>query len=114
MPAPLPRETRGAIADDIRAGLGRNAIARKHSVSAGTVTNIARSEELWFANDWMTMTGTEAHRVDAEAARMKREDELIDRLLALPQTTRQRDGRETKAYRRISYALYDVKRHHGR
>ncbi|WP_417508739.1 hypothetical protein [Microbacterium sp.] len=30
MPAPLAAETRRAVADDIRAGLGRNAIARKH------------------------------------------------------------------------------------
>lgn len=114
MPKPLAAERRAAIAEDIRAGeLGRNAIARKHHVAAGTVTNIARDEDLWFPNDWRTTTGSEAHRADRAMQRIQREAELLDELLALPQTSRQRDGRETKAHRRLSYKLYDLQRHHG-
>lgn len=113
MPAPLPQTTRDAVADDIRAGcLGRNAIARKHGISAGVVTKIARANEFWFPNDWQTMAGARARQIDLEAARLEREDELLNELLSLPQTTRQRDGRETKAYRRLSYKLYDLQRHH--
>lgn len=114
MPALLAPETRRAIADDIRYGeLGRNAIARKHHVAAGTVTNIARHEGLWFGDDWRTGIGTHAHRVDCELKRLEREAELMNDLLALPQTTRQRDGRETKAHRRLRYQLYDLDRHHA-
>jgi transposase-like protein len=114
MPAPLPAERRRAIADDIRAGMGRNEIARKHQVSPSTVTGIARDEQLHFENDWMTLTAVRCQQADAQAARAEREDRIIRDLLALPQTSRARDGRETKAYRRISYALYNVNRHHDR
>lgn len=42
MPSPIDPETRERILDDIDRGqLGHNAIARKHRVAAGTVTNIA-------------------------------------------------------------------------
>lgn len=114
MTAPLSPEKRAAIVHDIRftiPKLGRNAIARKHGVAAGTVTKIARAEGLWFDNDWITQAGSEAHRVDCALARMNREDELLDQYLALPQTCRQRDGKETRAHRRLSYALYNVNRH---
>lgn len=43
MPRPIDDELRAAILDDINAGqLSRNAIARKHDVSASTVTKVAR------------------------------------------------------------------------
>lgn len=113
MPTPLSPIIRRTVADDIRAGLGRNVIARKHHISPGSVTNIARAEGLWFENDWMTTVGSDAHRSDCEHARLKREAELTNELLSLPQTSRQRDGRETKAHRRLSYKLYDLQRHHG-
>lgn len=115
MPAPLAAEVRAAIADDIRAGeLGCRAIARKHQVAASTVSTIARHEGLAFDNDWMTTTATDCRRYYAEIERGKREDALIEELLSLPQTSRARDGRETRAYRRISYALYNLRRHQGR
>ena len=114
MPAPLPRDKRDAIAADIRAGLGCNATARKHHVAPSTVSTIARSEGLWFANDHMTTTAAECRRWHAEKARTAREDELLDQLLNLPRTTRARDGRETRAHRRLSYALYNLHRHHNR
>lgn len=114
MPTPLSPERRAAIVDDIRAGNGCNATARKHSVSPSTVSNIARDNELHFDNDWITTTAAACRRIYAEAARLEREEQLIGEFLALPQTTRQRDGRETKAHRRMSYALYNLNRHHDR
>lgn len=114
MPAPLSKQTRDAVLQDLTAGeLGRNAIARKHHVSAGYVTKIAREEGHWFDNDWRTSTGTEAHRIDCAAARLDREEQLMHDLLALPQTNRQRDGKETRAHKRLSYKLYDNNRHHN-
>lgn len=61
----------------------------------------------------MTASGSEAHRVDCATARVEREAELIGELMALPQMTRQRDGRATKAHRRLSDKLYDLHRHHA-
>ncbi|MFF2275985.1 hypothetical protein [Agromyces sp. NPDC058126] len=115
MPKRLPRpgSTHDAVADAIRAGEGRNQIARSFGVSSGSVSKIAREYRLSFDDDWRTATATEAHRVDAALARLTREEELIGELLHLPQTTRQRDGKATKAYRRISYQLYDIHRHHA-
>lgn len=114
MPKPLPPELRAAIIEDIGVRrLGRNEIARKHSVSPGVVTKIARAEHLHFENDWRTHVGATAHRLDCEFKRIEREDELLREVLELPQTTRRRDGRETKAYRRLSYKLYDLQRHHS-
>lgn len=114
MPKPLAHEQRTAIADDIRAGMGCNAIARKHGVSPSTVSKIARSEELHFPDDWKTTIAAENRRYHAELQRIQREESLLNDLLALPQPTRARDGRETKAYRRLSYALYNLHRHHDR
>lgn len=113
MPAALSLERRAAIADDIRAGEGCNAIARKHHVSPSTVSGIARANELYFEDDWMTRAAASSRPYYAELARFEREDALINELLSV-QTARARDGRETKAYRRISYALYDLQRHHDR
>lgn len=114
MPAPLSRERRHAIAEDIRAGVGCNETARKHGVSPSTVSGIARDEELYFENDWMTLTAVRCQQAYAESARIDRYDRIFREFMALPQTERARDGRETKAYRRVSYALYDVNRHHDR
>lgn len=113
MPAPLPLERRQAIAEDIRAGIGRNAIARKHQVSPSTVTGIARDEQLHFPDDWMTTRASLSRQHHAADARAQREARLIQDLL-VTQGTRTRDGRETKAHRRITYALYDNNRHHSR
>lgn len=115
MGIPLSPQLRQDVADDIRAGeLSRNAIARKHHISAGSVTNIARAEGLWFENDWMTAVGTEAHRVDCEIARLEREGALLDQYMALTVTNRLRDGQETRAAKKLSYALYNIDRHHSR
>lgn len=110
---PVPRSTREAVADEIRAGRGRNELARAYGISPGSVTNIAREFHVYFSNDWRTREASEARRIDAELARLEKEQQLLDELLRLPTTTRRRDGRETKAYRRISYALYNLRRHHG-
>jgi hypothetical protein len=114
-PMPLSQQTRDAVEADIRAGLGRNAIARAHGISAGSVTNIARSAGLWFDNDWRTTTATEAHRIDAAAARLDREEQLWNAYLN-HQARYTADGRETKGSarerERLSYKLYDLDRHH--
>lgn len=45
MPAPLDPEKRALIEQDIRDGLTRNEIARKHGVSGATVTKIGKKVE---------------------------------------------------------------------
>lgn len=62
----------------------------------------------------MTLTGTEAHRLDCATARLEREEQLLDEYTALTTTIRQRDGHETRRARRLSYALYNIHRHHDR
>lgn len=111
MPAPLSREIRSLIASSIRFGIGRNKIARTLGISAGFVTKVAREEGLHFSNDWMTTTATEAHQVDCELARLERQEELLGEYMALPQTSRLRDGKETRRSKKLSYALYDLDRH---
>lgn len=44
-------DARPARSRDAQRDLGRNAIAGKHHLAAGTVTNIARHEGLWFGDD---------------------------------------------------------------
>lgn len=115
MPAPLPRELRQTIVNDIRAGdLGCNAIARKHGVAPSTVSGIARAEGLCFERCGHTAPAAKARSVDSAAARIDREEALLQQYLALPRTFRLRDGRETRAARRLSYKLYDISRHHSR
>ncbi|GAA1768359.1 hypothetical protein [Agromyces humatus] len=111
-PLPLPRSTREAVAADIRAGKGRNAIAREHGISPGSVTNIARDYGLWFDRSTQTAIATHARQVDLWAARVTKEDKLLNQYLALT-TTMTRSGRPTKAEKRLSYALYNVNRHHN-
>jgi transposase-like protein len=71
MPALAP-EKRAAILADIRSGRkSRNAIAREHGVSAGTVTNIARQAGLTAAFDRSaTKSATEAAVADLRAIRV--------------------------------------------
>lgn len=109
-PTPLSSEQRNAIADDIRAGMGRNAIARKHGVSAGSVTSIARQENLFFDRCVQTATASHARQIDQWKERVDRADELLSVILNAP---RRQNGTETRAERRASYALYDLDRHHN-
>lgn len=71
MPRPLDPAKRAAILADIQAGeLGRNEIARKHRVGAGTVTKIAQDEGMTDAFDRSeTEDATRARRVDLAAQR---------------------------------------------
>ncbi|MCE7483086.1 hypothetical protein AB0301_08760 [Microbacterium profundi] len=78
------------------------------------MSKIARHEGLWFERNTQTALAASNRRADCVVARARREDELVGELMALPQTTRQRDGRDTKAFRRVSYKLYDLGRHHDR
>lgn len=112
MPTPLAKAVRDAILADIRTGMGCNATARKHHVSPGTVSKIARQHGHWFERCTQTALAASSRRVDCALARVEREEQLTEELFALPQITRQRDGRETKAARRLSYKFYDLHRHH--
>lgn len=71
MPPRIDDSIRAAILADIRTGkLSRNAIARTHAVSVGTVTNIARTAGLTQAFDRsQTHQATRAREVDAAAIR---------------------------------------------
>jgi hypothetical protein len=53
-----------------------------------------------------------ARQLDLWAARAKRESELLDQYMALTRTVC-RNGMPTKEEKRLSYALYDVDRHHN-
>jgi hypothetical protein len=109
-PTPIPAHVREAIAADIRFGMGRNAIARAHGVSAGTVTNIARSERLYFPRSEHTAAATEARQLDLAEERLHKAEELWDTYLNAPH---RRDGTETRRARKASYALYNLDRHHN-
>lgn len=68
--ARIPDDKRRAIADDIRAGKARNQIARDHHVSVGSVTNIARENQISDAFDRSaTKRATEAAVADLKAER---------------------------------------------
>lgn len=78
MPKRLPDAKRAAIAKDIKAGGKRNEIARKHSVSASTVTGIAREASLGSAFDRsMTVTATRAREADCKAMRVQLKADLL-------------------------------------
>ncbi|PRX91974.1 hypothetical protein [Allonocardiopsis opalescens] len=81
MPAPLPAQKRAAILADIQAGeLSRNAIARKHKVSVGTVTNIANKAGLTTAFDRSGVEkATRARVADAAAVRAEVSRKFLDR-----------------------------------
>jgi len=107
--SPLVRQE---IADEIVSGAGRNELARRHGVSPGLVSKIARERGLWFARCVNTAVATHALQVDLRAARSERDEALFDEYLALERTQRP-DGRETRTAKRLSYALYNVDRHHN-
>lgn len=108
MPAPLPHDVRQRVADAIRAGRGRNEIARTEGISTGAVTKIAETERLTFTHPAPTVA-TRARQVDSELARLRREQRLLEAALSA-QPTRQ-NGRPTKTWERLSYAMYNNDRH---
>lgn len=68
MPPPLDPDKRAAIIEDIHAGMGRNAIARKHEVAVATPTRIAAQEGITDAWDRSeTKRATELRMVDVKA-----------------------------------------------
>lgn len=81
MAAPLTPEQRDNILTDILTGdLSRNEIARKHHVSAGSVTNIAKAAGHSDAFDRSrTKNATEAARDDNKARRTALSKRLLDR-----------------------------------
>ena len=69
MPKALAPELREAIIEDIRAGKSRNQTARDHDVSAGTVTNIAKTVSDHAFDRSATKSATEAAVADNAAWR---------------------------------------------
>lgn len=104
---PIPADVRDAVLADIRAGLGRNAIARARGISAGSVSGIARAAGAFFPRCVDTATATRARQIDLAAERLDREAKLWEIYLGAPL---RRDGRETRQSRRASYKLYDLSR----
>lgn len=79
MPAPLDPDQRAAIADAIREGGHRNAIAREHGVSPSTVTKIAKDEGLTDAFDRSaTKRATAARVADSDASRADLKARLLE------------------------------------
>lgn len=106
-PTPIPADVREAVLADIRAGFGRNAIARARGISAGSVSGIAREAGAFFPRCVDTTTATRARQIDLADARIEREAELWQIYLEAPL---RRDGSETRKSRRASYALHDIER----
>lgn len=79
MPPPLDPAKRQAIAQAIRDGGTRNAIARQHDVSPSTVSNIATQEGIDGAFDrTATKRATEAKNADVAARRAELKKLLVD------------------------------------
>jgi len=109
---PISSVLRERIGDDIAVGHGRNEIARRYDVSPGLVSKIARERGLGFRNTWMVDVAVPARQIDLYAKRIERMDELLDEYLALPKTVRP-DGKRTRREKRLSYAIYNLERHHN-
>jgi hypothetical protein len=110
-PVPIPIDTRRRIAGRICMGGGRNQIAREFGISTGVVSKIAREYRLYFENTGSASIATQARQIDQWAVRVDREDELLRAYLTLARTQRP-DGTSTRKEKRLSYALYNVNRHH--
>lgn len=76
MPKAIGRQKRAQIVASISEGATCNAVARKHSVSASTVSKIAREEGLSFERA-KTKQATEAQQADLADRRAKLAAELI-------------------------------------
>jgi hypothetical protein len=111
-PEPISPRLRQEIADEIISGAGRNELARRYGVSPGLVSKVARERGLWFDRCVNTATATHARQVDQWSVRVDREAELFDEHLALERMHRP-DGKETRKAKRLSYALYNINRHHN-
>lgn len=75
--ARITPQQREAIANAIRAGQGRNEIARDHNVSVGSVTNIAREIGRPFDRS-ATKAATDARIADAAAGRTSLANKSLD------------------------------------
>ena len=113
-PTPIAQEIRRQVASLISMGRGRNELARQFGISAGVVSKIASEHRLFFAKTGAAVIATQARQIDQWAARVEREEELMQQLFALPKTQRP-NGLPTRTFRRLDYALYNVNRHskHG-
>jgi hypothetical protein len=109
---PTPPDLRKQIGDEIAVGFGRNDIAKRQSVSPGLVSKFARERGLGFRNAWMVGDAVKARQIDLWAARSHREEELLSEYMALP-TAITASGRPTRQERRLTFALYNIGRHHN-
>lgn len=78
MPKPLPDAKRRKILADVRAGMARNEIARKHKVSPGTVSRYAAAEGVTDAFDrTKTLKAARAKAADNKTLRAQLAADLL-------------------------------------
>lgn len=113
----IPDELRNTIGDEIAVGLGRNDIARRHGVSPGLVSKIARERGLGFRNTWMVDTAVQARQVDLFRQRIDKaealERELEQTIAARTSSNPARIRKVTKREKQLTYAIYNLDRHHN-
>lgn len=116
-PLRIPDQLRNTIGDEIAVGFGRNDIARRHGVSPGLVSKIARERGLGFRNTWMVDTAVQARQIDLFKQRMDKA-EALERELEQTITARANGNpanahKTTKREKKLSYAIYNLDRHHN-
>lgn len=118
-PLRTPDHLRQQIGDDIAVGFGRNEIARRHGVSPGLVSKIARERGLGFRNTWMVDTAVQARQVDLFKQRADKAEALWQEQLQLigsrvaADPLKARPARTTRREKKLSYAIYNLDRHHN-
>lgn len=113
-PLRTPDHLRQQIGDEIAVGFGRNEIARRHGVSPGLVSKIARERGLAFRNTHMVDTAITARQIDLWKQRVQKAEALEaeqERLLASKDPLHAHEP--TRRERKLSYAIYNLDRHHN-
>lgn len=116
-PLRIPDQLRNQIGDEIAVGFGRNDIARRHGVSPGLVSKIARERGLGFRNAWMVDTAVHARQIDLWKQRVEKAEEL-DRdhfaiIKSLASRNPEKAHKTSRREKKITYAIYDLDRHHN-
>lgn len=78
MKTPVTDAEREAIAADVRGGMARNDVARKHGRGAGTVSRIAKELGLSFERSPAIVAATKARQVDVEARIVALAEDLLE------------------------------------
>lgn len=116
-PLRIPDQLRNEIGDEIAVGFGRNDIARRHGVSPGLVSKIARERGLCFRNAWMVDTAAHARQIDLWKLRVEKAEELEREHFAIIKARTaghpEKEPKTTRREKKITYAIYDLDRHHN-